>query len=90
MKLALTRAIIDGIHSGQLADAPTAADPVFGCGTVTECPGVPKEVLLPRDTWADKSAYDATARKLSGLFRANFQKYEAGVRTEVREAGPQA
>jgi phosphoenolpyruvate carboxykinase (ATP) len=88
MKLALTRAIIDGIHSGQLADAPTAVDPVFGFGTVTECPGVPKEVLQPRDTWADKAAYDATARKLAGLFRENFKKYEADVRPEVREAGP--
>ncbi|MCC7421611.1 MAG: phosphoenolpyruvate carboxykinase (ATP) [Planctomycetaceae bacterium] len=88
MKLALTRAIIDGIHSGHLADAPTTPDPVFGFGTVTACPGVPAEVLQPRSTWADASAYDETANKLATLFRDNFKKYEADVRQDVRDAGP--
>jgi phosphoenolpyruvate carboxykinase (ATP) len=88
MKLALTRAIIDGIHSGQLADAPIAADPVFGFGTVTACPGVPSDVLQPRQTWVDKDAFDATAKKLSLLFRENFKKYEGNVRQDVRDAGP--
>ena len=86
--LALTRAIIDGIHSGHLADAPTTPDPVFGFGTVTACPGVPAEVLQPRSTWADASAYDETANKLATLFRDNFKKYEADVRQDVRDAGP--
>jgi phosphoenolpyruvate carboxykinase (ATP) len=88
MKLSLTRAIIDGIHSGCLADSPTVTDPVFGFGTVKECPGVPRDVLQPRETWADKTAYDATARKLSALFRENFRKYEGNVRADVRDAGP--
>lgn len=88
MKLALTRAIIDGIHSGALADAPTSPDPIFGFGTVTACPGVPNEVLQPRETWSDKSAFESTARKLAGLFRENFQKYEANVRQDVRDASP--
>jgi phosphoenolpyruvate carboxykinase (ATP) len=88
MKLALTRAIIDGIHSGELADAPTVPDPTFGFGTVTECAGVPSQVLQPRETWADKDAFDATARKLATLFRDNFRNYEASVRPDVRDAGP--
>jgi phosphoenolpyruvate carboxykinase (ATP) len=88
MKLSLTRAIIDAIHSGQLAAAKTVADPVFGVGVPSECPGVPKEVLTPRDTWADKSAYEATAKKLAGLFQNNFKQYVERVSAEVREAGP--
>src|SRR4029077_21281124 len=32
-----TRAIIDAIHSGELKDAPTQIDPIFGLGTVTKC-----------------------------------------------------
>jgi phosphoenolpyruvate carboxykinase (ATP) len=84
MPLALTRAVINAIHNGALRDAPTARDSFFGLDAVAECPQVPRELLLPRATWADKEAYDATARKLAGLFRDNFQKYEAGVSADVR------
>ena len=52
MKLAITRAIIDAIHGGVLASQPTVADPVFGFAAVSECPGVPKDILIPRNTWA--------------------------------------
>jgi phosphoenolpyruvate carboxykinase (ATP) len=88
MKLALTRAIIDAIHSGKLATARTVADPVFGIGVVAECPGVPREVLVPRDAWSDKAGYDATARKLAGLFVNNFRQYEDKVAKDVKEARP--
>jgi phosphoenolpyruvate carboxykinase (ATP) len=88
MKLSLTRAIIDAIHSGKLVDAPTIPDPVFGIGIVTECPGVPREVLVPRDSWTDQAAYDATAKKLARLFIDNFQKYESGASAEVNAASP--
>ncbi len=88
MKLAFTRAIIDAIHAGTLADASVQRDSVFGLDVVTAAPGVPSDILLPRNTWSDKLAYDAAARKLAGLFRTNFQKYESGVPAEVRAAGP--
>jgi phosphoenolpyruvate carboxykinase (ATP) len=88
MKLSLTRAIIDAIHSGTLADSRTVSDPVFGIGVVTECPGVPREVLTPRDTWADKAAYDAAAAKLAKLFIDNFRQYERGASAEVNAASP--
>jgi len=88
MKLKITRALIDAIHSGVLAGQPTVADPVFGFAVVSECPGVAKDILIPRNTWADKGAYDGTARKAAGLFRDNFKKYEAGASAEVKIAGP--
>jgi len=90
MKLALTRAIVDAIHSGQLMAARTVPDPVFGIGVITECPGVPREVLTPRDAWMDKAAYEATARKLAGLFRDNFRQYEDKVAQDVKDASPRA
>jgi phosphoenolpyruvate carboxykinase (ATP) len=90
MKLSLTRALVDAIHDGTLASAPTRPDPVFGVEVVTSCPGIPPEVLVPRDTWVDRQAYDATARKLAGLFQANFKPYEASAPPEVRAAGPRA
>ena len=69
IKLAYTRSMVDAIYSGELANAPTQEDRVFGLNVVTKCPGVPDEVLTPRATWADASAFDATANKLSALFR---------------------
>jgi len=88
MKLKITRALIDAIHAGALARQPTVPDPVFGLEVVKECPGVPGEVLLPKNTWADKGAYDATAKKLAGLFRDNFQQYESKTSAEIKNAGP--
>ncbi len=83
-----TRAIIDGIHNGSLANARTERDSVFGFDIVLECPGVPAEMLRPRDAWADKLEYDATARKLAGLFIKNFETYADGASAEVRAAAP--
>ncbi len=90
LKLCSLRKIIDAIHTGALANSAITPDPVFGVGIVKECPGVPSEVLTPRQTWQDKDAFDATAKKLAGLFRDNFKKYEANASAEVRAAGPAA
>ena len=83
-----TRAIIDAIHDGTLANTKTEHDPIFGFDVVTECPGVPRDILTPRAVWADASSYDATAKKLADLFRENFKKYESGVSAEIQGAGP--
>jgi phosphoenolpyruvate carboxykinase (ATP) len=88
MKLSLTRRIIDAIHSGELAKAPTQKDPVFGFDVVTACPEVPSEVLIPKNTWKEKAAYDAAANKLATLFTNNFKAYADGVSAEVRAASP--
>jgi phosphoenolpyruvate carboxykinase (ATP) len=90
IKLAYTRAIVDAIHSGALAKSRTQRDPVFGFDVITECPNIPGELLDPRSTWSDSSAYDETAKKLAALFRDNFKAYEGGVSSEVKAAGPNA
>src|SRR5262249_17486637 len=77
-----TRAIIDAIHSGALAKAKTVRDSVFGFEVVSEVPEVPSEILIPRNAWADKSAYDAAAKKLAGLFNKNFETYAGGASAE--------
>src|SRR5262245_5161279 len=88
IKLAHTRAILDAVHSGALAAAKTKRDPLFGFDVVTDCPGVPPEILWPRDTWADPAAYDAAGRNLARLFVDNFKTYEGGAGTDVRAASP--
>jgi phosphoenolpyruvate carboxykinase (ATP) len=90
MKLKLTRAIITAIHNGELAQLQTQQDAVFGFAVPTACPGVPAEILIPRNTWSDKASYDTTAKKLAGLFRSNFEKYADGATAEVKAAGPTA
>jgi phosphoenolpyruvate carboxykinase (ATP) len=51
---------------------------------------VPPEILRPREAWADKSAYEATAKKLASLFNKNFETYAAGASAEVKGAAPVA
>jgi len=88
IKLKYTRAIIDAIHAGALGGVATEIDPVFGLAIPTSCPEVPSEILVPRNTWADKAAYDDKAKKVAALFRENFKKYEAQASAEVRAGGP--
>ena len=90
MKLKYTRAIVDAIHAGTLADVPTVRHDVFGVEVPTRCPGVPDEVLNPKDTWADGDAYDATAAKLAKLFADNFVQYADVAGDAVKAAGPTA
>src|SRR4249919_308793 len=83
-----TRAIIDAIHNGSLANVKTERDATFGFDVVAECPNVPSEILIPRNAWADKAAYHATAKKLAGLFNKNFETYAPGASAEVKAAAP--
>jgi phosphoenolpyruvate carboxykinase (ATP) len=83
-----TRAIVSAIYSGQLAEAPTKEDPVFGVATVIECPDVPSEVLQPRHTWSKPQEFDTAARRLAKLFVDNFSKYADGVSPDVVRSGP--
>lgn len=88
IKLAYTRAIIDAIHSGALADAPITRDPYFKLDYCTKCPGVPDSLLQPASAWKDAAAYKATAEKLAGLFRENFTKYASPDLPALQSAGP--
>jgi phosphoenolpyruvate carboxykinase (ATP) len=88
MKLAHTRAMVKALLCGDLAKAKTLADENFGLHVPQEVAGVPSEVFQPRNTWADKAAYDAQAKKLAGMFRDNFKKFESLVSDGVKKAGP--
>ena len=89
IKLAYSRAILDAIHSGQLSDAATKNEPFFNLAVVTECPNVPSEILVPKQTWPNGEAYDQTATKLANLFRENFISYADGVSDAVRNVLPE-
>ena len=88
MKLSHTRAMVNALLRGDLAKAETITDPNFGLNVPADIEGVPSKVLRPRETWSDKSAYDAQAGKLAGMFRENFKKFESLVSDAVKAAGP--
>ena len=88
IRLAHTRAMVRAVLAGALEGAPFRPDPVFGLLTPDACPGVPGELLRPRDTWKDPAEYDGRARQLAGLSRANFEAYAGQVSEDVRRAGP--
>ena len=87
MSLPHTRTIIDAVLSGRLDDAEVTEDPLFGFLIPKHVEGVPDEVLIARNTWADKAAYDVAARKLAESFVKNFQKFPE-TSAEIRNAGP--
>uniref|UniRef100_A0A7S0MTU6 phosphoenolpyruvate carboxykinase (ATP) n=1 Tax=Pyramimonas obovata TaxID=1411642 RepID=A0A7S0MTU6_9CHLO len=78
MKLRHTRAIVDAIHSGALAEQEPINTPVFNLKVPQECPGVPAEVLLPANQWADPVEFMATLTDLGRMFEENFDKFREG------------
>ncbi|HLH61045.1 MAG TPA: phosphoenolpyruvate carboxykinase (ATP) [Ktedonobacteraceae bacterium] len=82
-----TRAMVRAAISGEVDKAEMETDPVFGLSFPTACPGVPGEVLNPRNTWADKEAYEAQVRNLAQRFKKNFAQFTLPS-DEVRNAGP--
>jgi phosphoenolpyruvate carboxykinase (ATP) len=84
MSIRHTRALVRGALDGTLLNSRFRSDPFFGLSFPEHVPGVPDEVLDPRQTWADKSAYDAMAGHLVTRFEENFAKFESDVGDDVR------
>ena len=90
MKIAHTRAMIGAALAGGLDHAEYERDAVFNLDVPRSCPGVPPEVLRPRDTWRRPSDYDQQAHKLARMFAENFKTFEDDAAPEVKAAGPGA
>jgi len=86
--LKYTRAIVDAIHSGELAKAEYAIDPTFRLSYPTSCPNVPSSLLDPSSSWDDRNEFAATQGELSKLFQSNFAKYASQASAEVIAQGP--
>ncbi|MFN7302130.1 MAG: phosphoenolpyruvate carboxykinase (ATP) [Bacteroidota bacterium] len=88
MKLSYTRAMITAALNDELETVEYKEHPVFGVSMPLSCPGVPAELLDPRNTWEDKGAYDQKANHLARLFNENFETYASGVNEEIKAAAP--
>ncbi len=90
MKIRITRALLSAALSGKLDKVEFHKDPIFNVLVPKECPGVESSVLSPRETWADKNAYEKKAKELAGLFIKNFEQYKEFATKEMIAAGPVA
>lgn len=88
MKLSYTRAMITAALQGKLDNVGYEPHPVFGVMMPETCEGVPAEMLNPRNTWADKNAYDERAKWLAEHFIKNFEKYASQAGKEILAAAP--
>jgi phosphoenolpyruvate carboxykinase (ATP) len=86
--IAYTRAMVRAALDGDLDGVPTTPDPIFGVAVPAHVPGVPDEILQPRNTWSDPRAYDRQARELARRFAKNFSAFEVDAPPEVCAAGP--
>jgi phosphoenolpyruvate carboxykinase (ATP) len=88
MKLSYTRAMITAALEGQLDSTKFDTLPVFELAYPTSCPGVPTELLNPKETWSDASLYDDTASKLASKFVDNFESFKEEAAPEILAAAP--
>ena len=90
MPIKATRALLNAALDGSLAHAEFEKDPFFGLMIPKAVPGVPGEVLNPRTAWADKAAYDRTAKELVRRFEQNFDSFGGAVGEAVKAAAIKA
>jgi phosphoenolpyruvate carboxykinase (ATP) len=89
MPIKVTRTLLTAALDGSLRNAKFRTDPYFGFSVPTSVPGIEPHLLYPFKTWANKSEFDETARKLVAMFQKNFVQFESYVEADVRSAQPE-
>lgn len=88
LSLKYTRSLITAALEGKLENVEYKNHEVFGLAMPTECDDIPSEILSPRNTWEDKSAYDLKANELAQAFNNNFDKYSDFANQEMLDSAP--
>ena len=88
INLKYTRAMVTAALSGELDEVEYRHDDIFNVEIPQYCPNVPSELLNPVDTWANKEAYGAAAKKLAKMFRENFATKYPHMPEHIVNAGP--
>jgi phosphoenolpyruvate carboxykinase (ATP) len=88
INLRYTRAMIAAALSGILSNSEFKTHDIFGLSMPVDCPGVPNELLDPRQTWQNKEAYDLKANELAQRFIRNFTQFEAQSSEAILSAAP--
>ncbi len=82
-----TRAMVWAALNGELNHVAFHPHPIFKILVPETVPGVPNEMLNPRNTWSDGEAYDQQAKLLARKFVENFKRF-TNAKSEIVEAGP--
>ena len=88
MPIRVTRRLLAAALDGSLNRANFRSDPISAWPTPTSVPGVEPHILEPIKTWKSKAEFAEAAKRLVGMFRENFAKFENHVDEPVRSAGP--
>jgi phosphoenolpyruvate carboxykinase (ATP) len=88
MPIRVTRALLTAALDGSLSKVKFRTDPYFGIEVPTAVPGIEPHILDPIKTWASKSEFAETAKKLVKLFQDNFVTFEPHVDAKVKDAAP--
>ncbi len=90
MSIGHTRALLNAVLDGSLKHARYVRDPFFGLMLPQDIPGIPNEVLDPRQSWPDKAAYDRAAADLVSRFEKNFATFQGAAAEDVKAAAIRA
>ena len=86
MPIKATRGLLTAALEGSLNEVEFRKDENFGFDVPVSVPGVDDQLLDPRQTWADKAAYDVQAAKLVTMFADNFEQYVPHIDDDVKAA----
>ena len=75
ISIKVTRAIIDAILSGELAQAETQTLPRFELAIPRHLTGVDSKILDPRTSYQDPAEWHKKALKLASMFKKNFFQF---------------
>ena len=88
--LEYTRAMVDGALQGGMSGWEEPEDGLFHLKRPESCPGVPDQVLEPKETWDDPGEYEKRAEKLAAEFSDYFDEAygEVDIEEEVIKKCP--
>jgi len=80
--------LITAALNGKLDNVEYGKTNFFSLAFPKACEGVPAEIMDPRNSWADKNAYDEKAKNLAEQFIKNFSQYASAANEEIMAAAP--
>jgi len=86
--LSHTRRLISAVLDGELEDVSFTNFAVFDFKIPSYCPDVPGDLLHPRNSWADKVAYNKKRLELASLFNENFAQFADKADQAIKDAAP--